>query len=298
MPKKVISLFLCLLCVFLLCGCGAQKAQKEKLTIVTSSFVAFDFARAVAGEKAEIELLIKAGTEVHSFDPKPSDIVAINNCDLFVFIGGESEAWAKRILKSSDKKVNTLCLFDCADLLKEDGEDEYDEHIWTSTLNAQKMVNAVCTALCKTDKANKEYYKRNAENYNNKIKTVTEKIEKVVNNSDEKFIVVADRFPFKYMANQFGIKYEAAFSGCAISADISLKTMNKMVSAVSENGVKTAFYIELSNKCIANALSEETGVELLELGSAQNVTKQDFEKGITYIDIMNKNAEALKRGIK
>lgn len=305
--RKVFIIFICL--VLLLCGCNSkQKTETDKINVVTTVFPIYDFVRAVGADAVDITLLIKPGSEVHSYDPTPSDIAAVYESDLFFYIGGESESWVNKIL--ADVNVNPLALINCVDTLEEGDPDEEehhhnhshhhsaDEHIWTSPENAVIMIEKITEALITANGENSEIYEKNKNIYIDKIRHADEKIKKAVEQSEDKFILVADRFPFAYFADYYGISYEAAFGGCAASTDISLKTMSRLVETVKAQNCKAAFYVEMSNKSIANALREETGIELIELHSAHNVTLEDFESGITYADIMLKNAKALERGMR
>lgn len=293
--KRTVSLILIIL--LLLCGCTKnQKEVNNKIKAVTTIYPLYDFVRAVGGDKVDITLLISAGTEIHSYEPTPSDMKALYNADLFFYIGGESDTWAKRILADTDIKAYSL--MDSVNLIFEDGEDEYDEHIWTSSENAVLMLRKITSVFCDLDKENQEEYKNNCDKYCKKIENVSSDIRQTVENSKKKFILVADRFPFKYMANEYGIEYEAAFGGCASSTDISLKVMKRLVDTVNEENVKYAFCTELSNKNIARSLSEQTGVKILELHSAHNVTADDFNSGLTYVDIMKRNLSVLKKGLE
>ncbi len=293
--KRTVSLILALL--LLLCGCTKNhREENNKIKVVTTIYPLYDFVRAVGGDRVDITLLISAGTEVHSFEPTPSDMKAIYNADLFFYIGGESDTWAERILADTETKAYPL--MNSVNLLFEDGEDEYDEHIWTSSDNAVLMIEKIASVLCKTDSLNSQEYKNNCNKYCENIKSVSNQIMKTVKNSKNKFILVADRFPFKYMASQYGIEYESALDGCASSTDVSLKVMKRLVDTVKSKGVKYVFCTELSNRNIAKSLSEQTGVKILELHSAHNVTADDFKDGITYVDIMKRNLSTFKKGLE
>lgn len=299
--KRILVILLSLL---LLCGCNSQSKEKgDKLNIVTTIFPIYDFVRAVGGEYVDCHLLIDPGTEVHSFDPSPSDIKAVYNADLLIYIGGESDKWVNTLL--ADVNVNCLSLMECVETFCEESHGHThdhshdhgaDEHIWTSTENASVMVEEICKTLSLIDDKNAENYRKNCESYTQKINAVEQQLVQIVSEQENPFILVADRFPFLYFTEQFGIDYEAAFGGCATSTDISLKTMSRLVKSVKEHNVSYVFCTEMSGKNIANALSEETGVEILELHSAHNITLADFEKGITYVDIMRANVAALEKG--
>ena len=294
------KIFICLLCVVMLCGCCKISPQNhnEKLTIVTTIFPLYDFARQICGDKAEIKMLIKPSSEVHSYDPLPSDMASIYNSDLFLYIGGESDNWVENLLDDND--VNALALIDCIghNAQHHHGHDHADEHIWTSPENAVLMIEKIYEDIIKVDDKNEDYYKKNCDEYIKKINVASQKIESTVSEYKNPFILVADRFPFVYLTKHYGIDYEAAFDGCAVSTDISMKTMSRLTKTIKSKGVKTVFVTELSNQNIANALKEELGVEIVELHSAHNVSRDDFNGGISYVDIMYRNGKALERGLQ
>ncbi|MDO4608711.1 MAG: metal ABC transporter substrate-binding protein [Clostridia bacterium] len=292
--------FICILCLVLLCGCGiTPKKDASKIKVVTTIFPLYDFARALGGDRAEVKMLIRPGTEVHSFDPLPSDMAAVYDCDLFLFIGGESDTWAKNLI--NDKKVNSLALINSVDTTHghthSHEHSHPDEHIWTSPEMAVKMLDSICESFVKSDPQNAEFYRKNCEQYIGKINTADQKMKAVADKHNNPFIVVADRFPFAYFTHQYGIEYEAAFDGCAVSTDISLKTMSRLTSTIKQKNIKSVFCTEISNKNIANALHNELGVEVIELHSAHNVTLDDFNEGVTYVDILYRNIKALERGL-
>lgn len=291
--KKIIIL---LLCAVLLCGCSTvNKENPKKPCVVTTIFPIYDFVRAVGGEKIDIKMLIKPGTEVHSYDPVPSEIKSIYNADLFLYIGGESEAWVDKIL--SDTTTNSYALIQSVELLYEQHHDEYDEHIWTSPENAEKMLDKILLELIKIDPQNSDYYTENHNNYVKKIKEIRAKTKLVLQKQENPFILVADKFPFRYFVESYDIDYVAAAEGCAVGTDISLKTMTTLLNTIKEKDLKYVYHVEMSNKKIANSLAEQTGVKLLELHSAHNVTLEDFENGTTYVDIMERNYISLKEGL-
>ncbi len=291
--KKTIIL---LICAVLLCGCGAQNIKEtDKPCVVTTIFPLYDFVRAVGGEKVDVKMLIKPGTEVHSYDPVPSEIKSIYNADLFFYIGGESEAWVDKIL--GDTTTNSYALIQSVELLYEEHHNEYDEHIWTSPENAEKMLDKILSELIKIDPQNSDYYTENHSNYVEKIKEISAKTKQVLEKQENPFILVADKFPFRYFAKSYNIDYVAAADGCAVGTDLSLKTMTTLLNTIKEKDLKYVYHVEMSNKKIANALAEQTGVKLLELHSAHNVTLEDFENGVTYVDIMERNYTSLKEGM-
>lgn len=299
--KKIIC---CILCILLLCGCAAPKAENGKMSVVTTIFPLYDFARAIGKDKVELKMLIRPGGEVHSYDPLPSDMAAVYDSDLFLYIGGESETWVDTIMDGGN--INAFALIDCVEASDEghsheghshEGHHHPDEHIWTSPQNAVKMIESICESFVNSDPDNAEFYKKNRDEYIKKVNDASGKIESEVSQHEDPFMLVADRFPFLYFAEHYGIDYEAAFGGCAVSTDISLKTMARLSDVIEERNVKAVFCTEISNKSIANALSHELGVEVVELHSAHNVTLDDFNAGITYVDILYRNIDALQRGL-
>ena len=299
-------ILICVLCLCLLCGCaGGQNEPQEsdKITVVTTIFPLYDFARAIGGEQINLKMLIRPGTEVHSFDPLPSDMAAVYDSDLFLYIGGESDTWVDTLLADTD--INSLSLIDNVSLICDehehthtDGHNHADEHIWTSPLLAVSMMESICQSIIAVDPENADIYTANCNAYIEKINAASKELETVVSEHSEPFILVADRFPFEYFTEQYGIGYEAAFGGCATSTDISLKTMSRLTETIESKNIKAVFCTELSNQNIAKALNELYGVEIIELHSAHNVTLDDFNSGITYVDILYRNARALERGLQ
>jgi len=294
---------------------STKGAVDSKISIVTTTFPSYDFARAVAGDDADIEMLIKPGAEVHSFEPTPADIITIENADLFIYIGGESEVWVEELLESAEiEGVKTLRLMDYVDTVDEelvegmmsdeeheaDQEEEEsgsDEHIWTSPGNAILLVEAVGKAIRAIEPDNNEIFLKNEEDYIAEIKAIDKEIQEIVNNAKRKILVFGDRYPFRYFSDAYGLSYRAAFSGCSSDTEADAATMAYLINLINDRDIPYLFYIELSNQKVAQALSEQTGVEMLLLHSCQNVTKDEFEAGETYVSIMSQNAENLRKGL-
>lgn len=297
-------IFVCILCLVLLCGCATKSESGDRLQVVVTVFPIYDFVRAVAGDTADIKMLIKPGSEVHAFEPTPSDMAAISECDLFAFIGGESDSWVENIL--ADARVNKVALIERVETLREEASHSdghlhhhtHDEHIWTSPENAKDMINSICDELCALQPEKASFYRENARQYIEQIKVAALEIKAASADSEQSFIVVADRFPFKYFTDYFGIEYEAALDGCAAAGDVSVKTVARLLSVIEERQVRAVYCTELSNRVIANAIAEQTGVQVIELHSAHNVTLEDFNRGTSYADILHRNAKAIRKGIK
>ena len=327
--KKILVVSVALLIMALgITGCSPNTAAKnsdnpEKISIVTTIFPVYDFARAIAGDQAELTLLVKPAAEVHSYDPSPADIIKIQEADVFIYIGGENDAWVSTILESMDTSNKSIIrLMDAVKPVAEETvegmeaeaepvaaestptesqaaepETEYDEHIWTAPKNAILMVNEIAAALAQVDAQNAAIYANNAADYTAQIQTVDDEIAGIVAASPNKLLVFGDRFPFRYFVDEFGLEYKAAFPGCSTDTEASAGTLAYLMNTIQEKNIKYVYYLELSNQNIARAISEQTGAQLLLLHSAHNVTKDDFEAGVTYVSIMQQNAENLRKGL-
>ncbi len=311
--KKIISILLCAAIMLGISACGSAdvKSDNGKINIVATIFPEYDFARAVAGDNANIKMLVSPATKIHSFEPSPQDIAAVQNADLFIYIGGEGDAWVEKILSAVDtSKMKVLKMMDTVSVVEEeivDGmeaeeesdsdEIEYDEHIWTSPKNAMAMVNAICGAISEIDKENADIYEKNAAAYNAEIQAVDDEIKQVVDAASKKMLVFGDRFPFRYFADEFGLSYYAAFPGCSGETDASAATVAKLVKRIEENSLPAVFYVELGNHAMADSIANQTGTKALMLHSCHNVSKEDFDNGVTYVDLMKNNVETLKEGL-
>ena len=302
--KRLIAALLCL--CLMLCGCTAQPEKphdETKLQIVCTSFPAYDFAREIAGDRAELTLLIKPGSEVHSYEPTPKDMIRIQESDLFICNGGESEQWAKTLITP---ELNTIYMMDCVDTVEEsadgiynaeDGEPELDEHVWTSPLNAIKISEEICNALCKLDTDNAEAYKTNFTAYKAQLMALDREFRQVIKNSGKHTLVFADRFPMRYFALEYGLDCYAAFPGCSSETEPSAKTVAYLIDRVREDKIPAVLYMEFSNQKMANVICEDTGCKKLPFYSAHSITAQQFEDGVTYLDLMRMNIETLKEAL-
>ena len=315
--KILIYMLAAMLAVFSLAGCAPRAAAEPapdggRLSVVATIFPLYDFARAVSGGLADVALLISPGAEVHSFDPTAQDIMKIQSCDVFVYVGGRNDAWVDTVLASADMSGKTVVkLMDAVTPVEdeivegmqaevhaeEEGHEEYDEHIWMSPENAMLMVDAVAQAMGGADSANADAYLANAAAYNAQIREIDERIRAIVDSAAHRQIVVADRFPFRYLTEQYGLDYMAAFSGCSAESDVSAGTLAYLIDKVKENGIKYIYHIEMSNRQVADAVAEQTGAAPLLLHSCQNVTRDEFESGATYVSLMARNADNLEKGL-
>lgn len=309
--KKFFSLILVLVLsvssVFALYGCNNANEnmgdESGKIKIVTTIFPYYDFARNIAGDKAEVKMLLSPGNEPHSYDPSPSDIVAIENCDIFIYNGGESDEWVDGVLESlQNSDLRVLKMMDYVDALNEQETDhtsgeELDEHIWTSIRNAQKLSNIISETLQDIDAQNLDYYSDNELIYTQLLSNVDSQFESIVENSSRKTVVFGDRFPFLYFVSDYGLNYECAFPGCSSETEPSIATVRRLIDFVKDESIPVVFYLEFSNGKTADLIAEDTGAKTLEFCSCHNVTKEQFESGISYIALMQQNAKNLEEAL-
>ena len=297
------KVILILLLIFFLSGCN--NSDKEKMTIISTSFPGYDFARAITKDSnIEVKMLVKPGVEIHNFEPTPKDIIDVRESDLFIYVGGDSDIWVNDMLKDVNME-NVVKLIDLVELTNEelkegmegDIEDEYDEHVWTSPINAITIINKLKDRIIDIDPTNKELYEKNTREYVEELYNIDSEIRNIVNNSNRKEIMFGDRFPIKYFTDEYGIDYYAAFKGCAHETEASAKTIAFLIKKVKEDNIPVVFKLELSTGNIANAISKETNAKVLEFNSAHNITMIDFKNGITYVDIMKNNIEVLKEAL-
>ena len=302
--KKLIAIILAVLsAITVFCSCTANpQKNSNKLSIVTTIYPYYEFAREIAGDKAEVYQLISPGTEVHEFEPTPKDILRINEADIFIYNGGESDEWVENVLKSINSDVKVMCMFDYADLLyEEDIEhnkgDEYDEHIWTSLENDKKFVNAISEEIIKLDSANEDLYKQNTDSYINKLNSLDKSFKDTVENSARNTIVVADRFPILYFVKEYGINFESAFPGCTSGTQPSIKTVTKLIDYVRKNDLPVVFHIDNSSDSLARIICEDSDAEIKTFYSMHNITREQSESNTTFISLLELNLKSLKEAL-
>lgn len=300
-------------------------ASEAKVSIVCTNFAEYDFARAIAGDKAEITMLLKPGAESHTYEPSPEDIIRIQDSDMFVYVGGDSDEWVADILDSMDQsKMHVFKLMDQVDTVEEEHvegmeaeeeetkseqdeknlgksdqeeEPELDEHVWASPVNAMQIVEKMSAQIADIDPDHKEEYEKNAADYIGKIRNLDEQFRDITANAARKEIIVADRFPFLYFVKEYGLKYYAAFPGCASNTQPSAQTVAFLIDKVKEDQIPMVFHMELSNEQMADSIAEATGAKAELLNAVHNVSAEDFAKGVTYVDLMQHNAEVLKEAL-
>ena len=314
-------IFLVILCLSLsLCACGEAPAESggEGLNIVCTVFPAYDFAREIAGEKANVILLVPPGSEAHSFEPTPQDIIRIENCDLLLCNGGESEAWLEELLEGRENDIPTLTMMDCVETLEEETkegmqgvshdheheeheehehEEEYDEHVWTSPVNAELIVSALYERLCEIDPENSGFYRANGERYVSALQELDAAFRTTVEIGKFDTLIFADRFPVRYFVEEYGLDYYAAFPGCADDTEPSAKTVAFLIDKVRSEGIPAVMFIEFSNEKMADVICEDTDCEKLLFHSCHNVSAEQLKEGVSYLELMWGNVESLKEAL-
>ena len=293
--------------IFLL---AKPQTQTDQLKIVSTIFPGYDFARAIAGDNADITMLIYPGSEVHSFEPSPQDIINIQDSDVFIYVGGESEAWIEKIIANLDtNRTKIVRMMDAVDLVKEElvegmepeheheGEAEYDEHVWTSPLNAIKIVESIRDALVNADPQNANFYQAATTNYIKQLAQLDSDIRATLSDTTHHTLIFGDRFPLRYFVEEYGLQYYAAFPGCSNQTEASTATLAFLINKIKSENIKYIFTIELSNQAVARTITAETGTEILEFHSLHNISKSDFDSGKTYLQIMYQNLTNLKRAL-
>lgn len=299
-------------------GDTEQNTSEKKINVVATIFPEYDFLRQIAGDQINLTMLLTPGAESHSFEPTPQDIKMVDEADMFVYVGGDSDEWVNSILDSvNTDSMKIVTLMDCVDLVEEelvegmtpeeeeeaeaDGskeeEVEYDEHVWTSPKNAMRIVQKLCDGLCEADAAHADIYQKNTKDYLAKLQGLDQQFKDIVKHSARKEIIVGDRFPFRYFVDAYGLSYYAAFPGCSTDTEPSADTIAFLTDKVKEDGIPVVFHIELSNEKVCDSICEATGAKSELLNAVHNVSKEDFEHGVTYFDLMEHNVQVLEEAL-
>lgn len=311
--KRLLCALLAAVMMLSLCGCTASYEKSDKLQVVCTLFPYYDFARVIGGDNVDVTLLVAAGKETHSFEPTPLDVIRVSKADVFLYNGGESEQWVDGILSSAGKDIPvTAAMMDLIDLAGEEivegmqinrhgdedsDEIEYDEHIWTSPVLAQSICWGICGALCKADWDHAEDYVARTDAYVAQLGELDAAFREVVENGQRSTLVFGDRFPLLYFCKTYGLSYRAAFHGCASDTEPSLATLKFLIDKVNEEQIPVVYTIELSSQKVAQAVAETTGAKVVTFQSCQQVSRDDFNSGVTYLDLMWDNVDALKEGL-
>lgn len=328
MKRFLMMLVVSLMVVLLLAGCSnarnnTDSNDNKQLSIVATIYPEYDWVLNILGEKkdnAEVMLLVDNGTDLHSYEPTAKDMVTIAKCDVFIYVGGESDQWVEDALKqATNKNMQVVNLMDVMGdtkkeeelkegmqtkkeiIKKEETEPEYDEHVWLSLKNTQKFVMAIADAIAKADAANADIYSANAKSYSDKLSALDGEYTKTVKNAKQRTLLFGDRFPFRYMTEDYGIDYYAAFNGCSAETEASFETIKFLAGKVDELNLKNVMIIENSDGEIARTIIKNTknkNQKILILDSLQSVGKKDMESGQTYLKIMESNLNVIKEALQ
>ena len=300
------------------------KVQKDSdMKVVTTIFPEYDWVRQIAGEEADqmdITMLLDNGVDLHSYQPTAEDIMKVSDCDLFVYVGGESDAWVDDALKQAKNKdmqvVNLLDVLghsvkeeeviegmEPEEEEEEGGEEEepeYDEHVWLSVKNAEVLSKAIADALEKADPDHKDVYQENVSAYSEKLKNLDAKYQEVVDGASQKTLLFGDRFPFRYLVDDYGLTYYAAFAGCSAESEASFETVSFLAGKVDELGLPCVLTMEGKQHKIAETIVQNTrnkDQQILTMDSMQGTTAADVQNGTSYLSIMQSNLKALQTAL-
>ena len=332
--KKITALLLALLMlVGALAGCGKQNDtnKTDKLSIVTTIFPEYDWVREILGDKAdnaEITMLLDNGVDLHSYQPTADDIVKISDCDLFIYVGGESDGWVEDALRNAAnrnmKVINLLEILGDSvkteeivegmqeehehedahahdDAEEHEHEEEADEHVWLSLKNAKMLVRVISKALQELDPDNKDIYAANADAYVKKLSALDADYQAAVDAASNKTILFGDRFPFRYLVDDYGLRYYAAFVGCSAETEAGFETISFLAKRVDEWKLPCVLTIEGAQHKIAETIVRNTTTKnqkVLTMDSMQSTTTQDVKNGTTYLSVMEKNLSVLKEALR
>ena len=332
--KKITALLLALLMlVGALAGCGKQNDtnKTDKLSIVTTIFPEYDWVREILGDKAdnaEVTMLLDNGVDLHSYQPTADDIVKISDCDLFIYVGGESDGWVEDALRNAAnrnmKVINLLEILGDSvkteeivegmqeehehedahahdDAEEHEHEEEADEHVWLSLKNAKMLVRVISKALQELDPDNKDIYAANADAYVKKLSALDADYQAAVDAASNKTILFGDRFPFRYLVDDYGLRYYAAFVGCSAETEAGFETISFLAKRVDEWKLPCVLTIEGAQHKIAETIVQNTTTKnqkVLTMDSMQSTTTQDVKNGTTYFSVMEKNLSVLKEALR
>ena len=326
--KKVLTIVLCLvLLAGILSGCRSEDVRKSgRISIVTTVFPIYDWCREILGDQAgsvDLTMLLDSGVDLHSYQPTAADIIRISDCDEFIYVGGESDEWAEDALSAEgvNPAMRTVNLLEAlGDLAKEEeivegmeddhgheeDEDheegpEFDEHVWLSVKNAAVLVKAIGETLAAADPVFAEHYRTNADAYCATLNTLDIRYAEAVEAGTKSALLFADRFPFRYLADDYGLDYYAAFSGCSAETEASFQTVLFLARKVDELGLNAVCRIESSDGSVARTVAENTASgekTILIFDSLQSVTAQDVAEGVTYLSVMMRNLKTLTEALQ
>lgn len=315
---KKIGIFVLLFALLLTaCGNGGTSKSEDRLQIVATVFPQYDWVRQILGEQeADVTLLLDNGVDLHSYQPTVDDILTVSNCDLFLYVGGESDGWVEDVLaQATNKDMVAINLLDAlgssakeeevVEGMEADEEEEeetaYDEHIWLSLKNAGTLCQTIADALCKLDADHADTYRANLAAYQQQLAALDGEYQAAVDDAKQKTLLFGDRFPFRYLADDYGLNYYAAFSGCSAETEASFETITFLAGKVDELQLRTVLTLEGSDQKIAQTIignTQSKDQQILSMDSMQSVTATRVADGASYLDIMKSNLTALQAALE
>ena len=314
--KKVISVFITFfIIVFCIMFLAIENSESnidkstDKVKVIATLFPQYDFVRQIGKDKVEVSLLLPSGTEAHTYDPTPKDIININESDLFVYTGSNMEPWAETISTSIENRVKILDVSKNIEYIKEEHEHvasgeheyhqehEYDPHIWLDISNAEKMVDNILEALIEIDPENINYYTKNAEIYKEKLDNLDEEFFEVINNSKRNIVCFGDKFAYMYFITRYGLDYITAYDSCSANSEPSVSKILEIENKIIKENIPVIFYESLSEGTIAKSIANDTGINALVFSSVHTVSSNDIRDGATYISVMRENLNNLKMAL-
>lgn len=295
-------------------GDSQSKDHSGKLIVVATLFPLYDFARNIAGDHAEVRLLLPPGQEPHSFEPTPADIVMLNRADIFIYTNRFMEPWAEKLLKGTGGRLTVVDASRGVSFMQVSNDGDHkqhnnpgmtdnhevhgaDPHIWLDFGNAQKMVDTIAGALIAKDPENRELYQKNAVAYKARLELLDKAYHKGLADCQKKIFINGGHYTFGYLANRYGLRYRAAY-GFSPDAEPTARNLADISKELQQEGLKHLFYEELLSPRVANTIAKETGTTLLKLHGAHNISKDEFNAGIKFLDLMEENLENLRTGLQ
>ena len=317
--NRLRRLLLCVVLLFSLCGCTVKSTLPHddgKIKVAATLFPQYSFAKAIAGDRAEVELILPPGTDSHAFDPSMSELLKVKDADLFLYTGDKMETWASSFIRNADESMTVVDLSEGIPILslhddEDDGEHEHehdhahhhghelniDPHIFTSPVNAIHMAQAICAALCKLDPDGEETYTENAEALYASLSSLDERFRTLAREADGKTLYFGGKFSLLYFVHEYGFSYMSLYDSCAEGSEPSVRRMSEIIEAMKRDRAKVIFYPELSDPKAAESIAECTDAEALLFHSCHNLSARDFKDGKTYVDFMTQNYENLKEAL-
>lgn len=306
---RFLMFFLVLVLVLIACTqkSDTQKPAPKQLSIITTLFPVYDFANIITGSKAHVQLLLPPGVEPHHFEPKPEDMIKLNKADVFIYTSRHMEAWAQGVVKSLQNPK--IVIVDASEGIKfhkaiddthtkHHHEHQTDPHVWLDFANASVMVDNILAGIIKADSQNADFYKSNAQSLKDKLTLLDASYKTILKNCKHRNLIHAGHYAFGYLAKKYDLKYIPAFPSVSAEGELTAKHLAELLKTIKKTGAKYIFYEELTSSKLANSLAKDTGLKLLELHSAHNVSKAELDKGVSFVSIMQKNLNNLQTGLQ